>query len=95
MLTKIKKVKFQPEFKDPVYEVILDCPKENKLYIKFDYKYKNQTFKPSLVNYNKENKGTKLAWYTQKVEKMTVQEFLGQIARKINKKYNFKFKETL
>ncbi|UQW96185.1 hypothetical protein M2M59_09165 [Rummeliibacillus sp. G93] len=92
MLTKIKKVKFQPEFKNPVYEVILDCPEENKLYIKFDYKYKNKTFMPSRVNYNKQDKGVKLAWYTQKVEKMTVQEFLGQIARKVNKKYNFQFK---
>ncbi len=94
MLTKIKKVKFQPEFKNPVYEVILDCPKENKLYIKFDYTYKKKTFIPSQVNYNKEDKGSRLAWYTQKVENMTVQEFLDQIARKINKKYNFKFKET-
>ena len=94
MLTKIKKVKFQPEFKNPVYEVILDCPKENKLYIKFDYTYKKEAFIPSRVNYNKEDKGSRLAWYTQKVENMTVQEFLGQIARKINKKYNFKFKET-
>ncbi|MBO2537743.1 hypothetical protein [Rummeliibacillus suwonensis] len=95
MLTKIRKVKFQPELKNPVYEVILECPKESKLYIKFDYTYKNKTFIPSKVNYNREDKGKKLAWYTQKVEHMTVQEFLGIIAHKVNKKYNFKFKETI
>jgi hypothetical protein len=89
MRTKIKKVKFEPEYKNPVYNVILESPEGNKLYIKFDYTYTMNTYMPLKVEYNRMDKGAKLAWYTNEVEDMTVQEFLGKIASKINKKYNF------
>jgi hypothetical protein len=93
VITKLKKVKFEPEYKNPVYNVIMECPEGNKLYIKFDYTYAMGNFMPLNVNYNGEDKGAKLAWYTNKVEDMTVEDFLGKIARRINKKYNFSFKK--
>lgn len=91
MKTKLKKVKFEPENKNPLYKVIMECPKGNKLYIKFDYTYANKTFMPFEVEYNGELKGAKLAWYTNEVEDMTVQAFLEKIATKINKMYCFSF----
>ncbi|MGX9134055.1 hypothetical protein ACWV26_06695 [Rummeliibacillus sp. JY-2-4R] len=95
MLTKIRKVKFEPERKNPIYQVIMECPNGKELYVKFDYTYVTGNFWPLEVNYNKKNYGAKLAWYTQEVERMTVQEFLGIISEKINKKYNFKLKEKI
>ncbi|MGP7817389.1 hypothetical protein [Niallia sp. 01092] len=92
MLAKIKKVKFQPEYKNPIYKVILACPNGNQLYIKFDYTFAVNAYMPLSVEYNGEEKGAKLAWYTNEVENMTVQEFLEEIAGKINKKYNYKLK---
>jgi hypothetical protein len=93
MLTKIRKVKLETVNKNPVYQVKLECPKGNELFIKFDYTYVSKVFWPREVYYNGENKGAKLAWYTRKVEGMTVQEFLEVIAKKINKKYNFDLRE--
>lgn len=46
MLTKIKKVKFEPEYKNPNYTVILECPKGNELYIKFDYTHAMKKYMP-------------------------------------------------
>lgn len=80
MLTKIKKVKFEPEYKNPNYSVILETPEGNTLFIKFDYTYKMGKFMPLEVNYNGKAKGAKLAWYTNKVENMTVDSFLGKLA---------------
>ncbi|MCM3789403.1 hypothetical protein M3221_13435 [Domibacillus indicus] len=91
MLAKIKKVKFEPEHKNPLYTVKLECPLGNELYIKFDYTYAVKAYMPLEVAYNKKRKGAKLAWYTKEVEKMTVEAFLDEIAQKINKKYNFEF----
>ena len=95
MLTKIRKVKFEPATKKPVYQVIMECPEGQQLYIKFDYTQATGNFWPLQVIYNKKGYGSKLAWYTQKVEKMPVQEFLGYISAKINRKYDFTFKEPL
>ncbi|MFJ7736154.1 hypothetical protein ACIQ2D_07380 [Lysinibacillus sp. NPDC097287] len=92
MLTKIRKVKFEKERKNPLYNVVMECPDGKELYVKFDYTYATGNFWPLEVNYNKKNYGAKLAWYTQEVEKMTVASFLEAIATKINKKYNFEFK---
>lgn len=64
-----------------------------QLYVKFDYTYKTENFWPLEVNYNKKNYGAKLAWYTNEVENMTVASFLETIAGKINKKYDFDFKQ--
>lgn len=89
MLTKIRKVKFEPEGKNPMYNVIMECPDGKELYVKFDYTYATKNFWPLKVNYNKKNYGAKLAWYTREVENMTVELFLETIANKINKKYNF------
>ena len=94
MLTKIRKVKFERERKNPLYNVIMECPDGKQLFVKFDYTYATGTFWPLEVNYNKKNYGAKLAWYTQKIEKMTVASFLEEIATKINKKYNFDLKEN-
>lgn len=93
MLTKIKKVKFEPEYKNPLYKVLLECPNGNKLYIKFDYTYSMNNYMPLEVEYKGVNKGAKLAWYTNNVESMTVNSFLGEIASRINKKYNFKIEK--
>jgi len=90
MFAKIKKVKFEPEYKNPTYKVILECPQGNQLYVKFDYTYAVKSYMPLNVEYNGVDKGAKLAWYTNEVEKMTVQNFLSEIAERINKKYNFK-----
>lgn len=90
MLTKIKKVKFEPEYKNPKYTVLLKCPNGNDLYIKFDYTYSMKKYMPLNVEYNGVDKGAKLAWYTNEVENMTVDAFLESIANRINKKYNFK-----
>ncbi|MDD1505805.1 hypothetical protein PVA17_24105 [Lysinibacillus sp. CNPSo 3705] len=89
MITKIRKVKFEPERKNPMYNVIMECPNGKELYVKFDYTYATEKFWPLKVNYNKKNYGAKLAWYTREVENMTVELFLETIANKINKKYNF------
>lgn len=88
MLAKLKKVKYEPEHKNPIYKVILECPEQNKLYIKFDYTYSMKKYMPLKVEYNGIDKGAKLAWYTREVEGMTVDNFLEKIALKINKKYN-------
>lgn len=93
MLAKIKKVKFEPEYKNPLYKVKLECPEGNELYIKFDYTYAVGSYMPLEVAYNGKRKGAKLAWYTTEVEKMTVQTFLDCIAKKINKKYNFELSQ--
>jgi len=94
MLTKIRKVKFEKERKNPLYHVILECPEGKELYVKFDYTYATNNFWPLQVNYNKKNYGAKLAWYTREVEDMTVEVFLETIADKINKKYNFELKRN-
>ena len=93
MLAKIKGVKLLPEYKNPVYKVKLECPLGKSLYIKFDYTYSMQGYMPLAVYYDGKNKGAKLAWYTSEVEKMTVHAFLDQIAKRINKKYNFKLRD--
>lgn len=93
MLTKIKKVKFEPEYKNPNYTVLLECPKGNELYVKFDYTYAMKKYMPLKVEYDGVDKGAKLSWYTNEVENMTVEAFLERIAEKINKKYNFKIEE--
>lgn len=92
MFTKIRKVKFEKERKNPLYNVVLECPEGKELYVKFDYTYATNNFWPLKVNYNKKNYGAKLAWYTREVEDMTVEIFLETIADKINKKYNFELK---
>jgi len=89
LLTKIRKVKFEPERKKTMYNVIMECPNGKELYVKFDYTNATEKFWPLKVNYNKKNYGAKLAWYTREVENMTVELFLETIANKINKKYNF------
>ncbi|MFJ6210336.1 hypothetical protein [Lysinibacillus sp. NPDC092081] len=94
MLTKIRKVKFEKERKNPLYNVIMECPEGKDLYVKFDYTYATNNFWPLQVNYNKKNYGAKLAWYTREVEDMTVEVFLETIADKINKKYNFELKRN-
>ncbi|MFF2176453.1 hypothetical protein ACFVT8_08350 [Lysinibacillus sp. NPDC058147] len=94
MLTKIRKVKFEKERKNPLYNVILECPEGKELYVKFDFTYATNNFWPLQVNYNKKNYGAKLAWYTREVEDMTVEVFLETIADKINKKYNFELKRN-
>ncbi|MDX5475820.1 MAG: hypothetical protein LPK00_09835 [Bacillaceae bacterium] len=88
MLAKIKKVKFNNNGKNPIYKALLECPEGNQLYVHFDYTRSKDKFWPLEVNYNGENKGAKLAWYTRKVEKTTVEAFLEDIAKKINKKYS-------
>ncbi len=93
MLTKIRKVKFEQERKNPLYNVVMECPEGKQLYIKFDYTYKTKNFWPLEVNYNKKNYGAKLAWYTNEVENMTVAAFLEKIANKINKKYQFELEQ--
>ena len=95
MLTKIGKVKFERERKNPLYNVIMECPDGKELFVKFDYTYATGNFGPLEVHYNKENYGAKLAWYTREVENMTVKSFLETIATKINKKYNFDLKVNL
>ncbi|GAE26465.1 hypothetical protein JCM9140_2534 [Halalkalibacter wakoensis JCM 9140] len=93
MLAKIKGVKLLTEYKNPNYKVKLECPDGGELIIRFDYTYSREIFMPLKVYYNGVYKGAKLAWYTDEVEKVTVQSFLEQIAIKINKKYNFDLKE--
>lgn len=91
MRTKIKKVKFNAEGKNPNYKVILECPEGKELYIHFDYTYATNTYWPLEVSYDGTDKGAKLAWYTREIEDLTVDKFLEEIARKINNKYGFEF----
>lgn len=93
MLAKIKGVKLLTEYKNPNYKVKLECPDGNELLIKFDYTYATKSYMPLEVYYNGKSKGAKLAWYTSEVEKITVNEFLDEIATKINKKYNFELQK--
>lgn len=84
LLAKIKKIKLQTEYKNPKYTVLLECPNGDQLFIKFDYTIKMGGYMPLEVECNGVNKGAKLAWYTQEIEKMTVDVFLETIARKVN-----------
>lgn len=93
MLSKIKKVKLNSEGKKPNYKVLLECPNGNELFIHFDYTRETKSFGPITVNYNGESQGTKLAWYTSKIEKLTVGNFLESIAKKINKKYGYELQK--
>ncbi|BCB05130.1 hypothetical protein [Bacillus sp. KH172YL63] len=93
MLGKIKGVKLLAEYKNPVYKVKVECPDGSILLIKFDYTYVNESYMPMEVYHDGVHKGARLAWYTNKIEKMTVQAFLEGIATKINKKYKFDLKE--
>jgi hypothetical protein len=90
MLSKIKGVKYKPEFKHPRYKVKLESPQGKFLLIEFDNTRDSsrEGYKPLKVKYDGEDKGVKLSWYTKEVEDMTVSEFLKIIANKINKKYN-------
>ncbi|MED4454427.1 hypothetical protein [Metabacillus fastidiosus] len=88
MLAKLKKIKYQPEYKNPIYHAVLECPAGNELYIKFDYTFSMGGYIPLAVTYSGEDKGAKLAWYTNEIENMTVSAFLETIAKKINKKYS-------
>ena len=88
MLTKIRKVKYMPEYKNPIYKVMLECPEGKELYVKFDYTHKMGKYMPLEVSYDGVRKGAKLAWYTNEIENLTVDRFLEKIACKINKKYN-------
>lgn len=88
MLTKIRKVKYMPEYTNPIYKVILECPEGKELYIKFDYTHKMGKYMPLEVAYDGKKQGAKLAWYTNEIENLTVDRFLEKIAFKINKKYN-------
>lgn len=89
MRTQIKKVRLQPEYKNPIYTVKLESPDGKELFIKFDYTYRMKGYMPLKVNYDGENKGAQLAWYTRDVEGMSVGAFLESIADRVNKKYNF------
>lgn len=53
MLTKIRKVKFEKERKNPMYNVVMECPDGKELFVKFDYTYATKNFWPLEVNYNK------------------------------------------
>ncbi|MED1204081.1 hypothetical protein [Heyndrickxia acidicola] len=92
MLSKIKGVKYKPEYKYPRYKVKLETPKGKFLLIEFDNTQaaSMKGYMPLEVYYDGENKGAKLSWYTQEVENLTVSEFLSIIATKINRKYNVK-----
>ena len=92
MLTKIRRVNFNKEGKNPVYKVFLECPEGNELFVHFDYTQRTNKFGPVAVQYNGIQKGVKLAWYTREVEKISVVKFLENIARKINKKYGYELK---
>ena len=72
MLTKIRKVKYMPEYKNPIYKVMLECPEGKELYVKFDYTHKMGKYMPLEVSYDGEQKGAKLAWYTNEIENLTV-----------------------
>ncbi|RFU70440.1 hypothetical protein D0469_07595 [Peribacillus saganii] len=90
MLSKIKGTKYMPEYAHPRYKVKLETPEGKDLIILFDYTESSlmKGFMPLKVKYDGQNKGAQLAWYTQEVEKMTVIEFLGILAEKLNKKYD-------
>lgn len=94
MQTKIKKVKFEPEYKNPNYSVVLETPEGKQLFVKFDYTYAMKKYIPLQVYYNGRDYGAKLAWYTNEIENMTVDKFLETIAAKINRKYNFNLNDA-
>lgn len=89
MITKIRKVKFDKEGKNPVYKVILECPEGKELYTHFDYIFETKSYSLLKVKYDGLDKDAKLAWYTQDVEKLTVDKFLDKVSQKINKKYGY------
>ncbi|MDE5053399.1 hypothetical protein NQZ71_10450 [Niallia taxi] len=86
---KIKGVKYKPEYTHPRYKVKLETPAGKELIIEFDYS--NTTgkkgYKPLGVQHDGEDMGVKLSWYSRQVEGMTVSEFLGILAFKVDKKY--------
>ncbi|TYR80545.1 hypothetical protein FZC66_09210 [Priestia megaterium] len=92
MISKIKKVKLEKDGKNPNYKVLLECPENHQLYIHFDYTYATGSYWPKEVHYKRKHRGAKLAWYTREIENMTVENFLKEIAERINKKYDFTLK---
>lgn len=89
MISKIRKVKFNKEGKNPAYKVILESPEGKELYTQFDYILETQSYSLLKVKYDGLDKDAKLAWYTNDVEKLTVDKFLDKVSRKINKKYGY------
>ncbi|RFU65034.1 hypothetical protein [Peribacillus glennii] len=89
MLSKIRKVKFHTEGKNPNYKVILESPEGKELYVHFDYTHATKTYWPLEVSYDGKFKDAKLAWYTREIEGTKVAEFLESIAKRVNKKYGY------
>ncbi|MGP7819783.1 hypothetical protein [Niallia sp. 01092] len=87
---KIKGVKYKPEYTHPRYKVKLETPEGKVLIIEFDYTLTSRMsgYMPLEVSYDGKDMGARLSWYSDKVENMTINEFLGILAMKINKKYN-------
>ncbi|MFT8323016.1 MAG: hypothetical protein ABF649_19290 [Bacillus sp. (in: firmicutes)] len=87
---KIKGVKYKPEYAHPRYKVKLETLEGKVLIIEFDYTKSSglKGYMPLNVNYDGEDMGAKLSWYTKEIENMKVTEFLRILAVKINKKYN-------
>ena len=92
MLAKLKKVKLDELSRRPMYKALLECPEGKKLYIRFEYNYATKTFGTQEVTYAGKSMDNRLAWYSRKVEKMTINDFLKEIAMKVNEKYGFAFK---
>ncbi len=42
MLTKIRKVKFEQERKNPLYQVVMECPDGKQLYVKLIIRIKQK-----------------------------------------------------
>lgn len=86
---KIKGVKYSSEYKYPRYKVKLETPEGKVLIIAFDHTLssKSKGYVPLKVNYDGEDKGNKLSWYSNKIENMTINNFLSILAGKIDKFY--------
>lgn len=86
---KIKGVKYSSEYKFPRYKVKLETPEGKVLIIAFDHTLSSKLkgYVPLKVNYDGEDMGNKLSWYSKKVENMTINNFLRIIAGKIDNFY--------
>ncbi|MGG0740112.1 hypothetical protein [Niallia taxi] len=91
MRTKAKIIgtKYKPDYVRPRYVVKMETQNGKFLIIDFDYTEtsKLKSYTPRSVNYDGEDYGSKLSWYTKAEESMTVQKFLAIIAVKMDKKY--------
>lgn len=95
MRATLKEVKWNTEGTFSSYQAILESPGGKELIIHFKYLRALQAYLPLKVNYDGQDKRAKLAWYSSDIEKMSVHDFLEEIAERVNQAYGYEPTNTI